>query len=596
MAAKQINMTITASPKAAIAGVRRSVLLPMVVYFCIALGVTIFMLWLYEPLAHAPFLDWDDDRNISANPYYLTGMWKELLRQGYYGLYIPLTSAVWAGLYYWRNGAPEPFRLFNLAMHLLNSAMLLLVLRRLWKVRGSAYLASFVSLLVFAFHPLQVATVAWISGGRDLLAAFWSLLAVLLYFQSSHRSAMKGLATLCFALALLSKPNAAALPLVIALWLWVFEGKGDFVPKVKKLWPSFGLMALWSCFTLGAAYMTYLNQAQAVPKRVPVWFQPIVMLDSFGFLLSQIVWPWPLTADHGRRPDILWNDPSMMIPTLIILAIVIGILVYYQRRSYWAGAFWGWFLLLLPVSGIVPFAFQEISTVADHYHYLPLAFVAGLVFWFVQGIEKQAPWKKGVVIVVAMLGLSVSSWVSQQRIDVWTSNVKFFTAMDQENGQSYSAAIGLGNRACYEFQKFENGLQWFDKALAMRPFDPVATANKIYCLFQMQRFTDIMQFETQLTNPLFVEKLRKHELAALSFVASLGATAARLGDLEKGFNFSCVALNSNPRELAYAKNVETIKNELWKEKNLRVDCLPGKTVREFFSEVAQNIEQSSLTK
>lgn len=140
----------------------------------IALGFVI--LWIYWPLFWAGPLQYDDHSNIFANPHYRDGSLLYLWKYPYYGMYIPVTSTAWSLLHSLGGDAAWPFRIFNLALHALNTVLVFFCLRGFLnrvtsRDERSIFTASFLGAAIFALHPLQMECVAWISGG----AIFWRL-------------------------------------------------------------------------------------------------------------------------------------------------------------------------------------------------------------------------------------------------------------------------------------------------------------------------------------------------------------------------------------------------------------------------------------
>src|SRR3954469_10181913 len=84
------------------------------------IGVCIVVVLVYASLLTAPSLIWDDDLNIFDNAYFVSGPWWALWIKPYFGMYIPLTSTIWAALFHLGHGAVWPFRLLNVALHVIN--------------------------------------------------------------------------------------------------------------------------------------------------------------------------------------------------------------------------------------------------------------------------------------------------------------------------------------------------------------------------------------------------------------------------------------------------------------------------------------------
>src|SRR4051812_46578122 len=156
----------------------------------------------YGTLLRAPYLIWDDDLNVFENPFYLTGTWSKLWTEPFFGLYIPVTSTIWAALFHLGGGAVWPFRVLNIALHLANVALVVAIISavlRRWNLKSSVAVA--IGAAIFALHPQQTAVVSWISGGRDLAATAFALTAVVV--QMSERRHRLIWSTLLFATALL---------------------------------------------------------------------------------------------------------------------------------------------------------------------------------------------------------------------------------------------------------------------------------------------------------------------------------------------------------------------------------------------------------
>ena len=163
------------------------------------IAVLVITAIVYWPALHAQFTNWDDDLHLTANPLFDPPMVHGVGRvwaKGFLGLYIPLSYTVWMFLGYATMPAkpidgdhylrPEVFHAANIVVHLLATAAVWLLLRRLLRRTSEradtpATIAATLGALIFALHPLQVETVAWVSGFRDGLAGCLSVIAVWQY-------------------------------------------------------------------------------------------------------------------------------------------------------------------------------------------------------------------------------------------------------------------------------------------------------------------------------------------------------------------------------------------------------------------------------
>lgn len=181
-------------------------------------GLLLLTLLVYFPALGGHYLAWDDVRHITENPWLTEGRIGLLWTYPYYSLYIPTIYTVWTAIYA-LSDSPVGFHLFNVVLHALNAYLVIRLARRL----QLSPLQQVVAALIFLLHPLQVETVAWISGGRDLLSTTLALTATELLLTST-----KGVwfAFPVFALAVLAKPTIGPWP-VIAFLLFYSQLKNS---------------------------------------------------------------------------------------------------------------------------------------------------------------------------------------------------------------------------------------------------------------------------------------------------------------------------------------------------------------------------------
>jgi hypothetical protein len=526
----------------------------------ILLLVLLATVFLYAELWNTPPLSWDDGSNIFANPYFRMGHWWGVWTEPYYGLYVPITSSVWAALLFLGKGAVWPFRLLNLSLHVANIILVFLILRefmRRWSLPSAVAMG--VALAVFALHPLQVQAVAWLSGARDLLAAFFTLAAVLIYFRFENRLGHAGALAL-FVLSLLSKPNVAVMPAVMVCLEVLLRGRTWWV-ALKRTLP-------WWLAAAGAIVLTQIGQGAHFENTVQWWQRPLLMLDSYRFYLEKLVWPHPLSANYARTPESVLGDGANIWKALLTLAAILGASVWAWRRDRRFLFFGLWFLLLLPVSGLVPFAYENIGGVADHYNYLPLVTVAILLLPILQGLSR---WPVLYVFpLAAVAGLTYTTWA---RLPVWEGDTSFFMDMARMSPDSYNTALGMSVVMCEDIKDYAEGVHWTEKALAKHPNDIMALANQAVCYSRSAQTAKVIEMEYYLAQ-FDREKLALTQPTAYaSFLASLGHAFAEAGKFEEGFRFLCEAYRVLPSEPAHARNLEAGR-VLLRAHGLSTECKP----------------------
>jgi len=251
-------------------------------------------------------------------------------------------------------------------------SLLRLLVKQDWAAAGST--------LIFALHPVQVEAVAWISAMHDLLCGTFALLALRQYLifaagrtpgqgeqaqDGGRRRRRYLLATLFFLLALLSKPEAVAIPLAA----WVLARWSASLPPrdcARTLGPWLAVALLWIPITASP------QTGRSASLFIPLWERPLVAGDALAFYLSKLLLPVNLSVDYGRSPQSVLGHSWGYLTWLIPLAL--GAIVWrLRRRLPWLAASAGLFLaFLLPTLGFVPYVFQNYSTAADRYLYLAL--------------------------------------------------------------------------------------------------------------------------------------------------------------------------------------------------------------------------------
>ena len=470
--------------------------------------------------------------------------------QPHFGLYIPVTSTLWAALLHLGGGATWPFRALNIALHLANvvlvTTMVSAMLRR-WSLSSVTGVA--IAAAIFALHPLQTATVSWISGARDLAAATFALAAFAICNSTRIRHRVPW-SSLLFACALLSKPSVVSVPLALAAYAWWFD-RDRFR---ATLWTAAG----WTVLSLAAVLMTREAQSQMMSIEVPVWHRPFIALDAIGFYLIKTAWPFPLAADYGRRPDLVWSTPSMMLPTIAVAMVAAGALFLAIRRDSRYRVALLWLLILLPVLGVFTSAYQRISTVADHYNYLPLAVVAAVAALAVARSARLAGRGGWIVFGVLVLACSGASWA---RARDWTDNQRFFDDMLKKNPRSFTAVINIAAVQC-DRGNWQLGLATIQQTANLARTDAAFLANETYCLFRGGRFAEVFARQERLRDPRVVASLDSNP-GASSVLANSFAGAFIANDQPlKAFAYLCQAAAVAPQDLDVRQNVQTAREEL----------------------------------
>jgi Flp pilus assembly protein TadD len=444
----------------------------------------------FAQLANHDFVVWDDDKNITENPLVasasldtLPAIWSA----PYQGLFIPVTYTAWSLIASAQEAVqaedkldPAWFHIANLAIHLLNVSLVLLLI---WRLLGRRSLtAAVLGAAIFAFHPLQVEAVAWATGLKDVLSTTLALIALLLYLRQVEISSPATpnssrpfpwrypLAFAFFALALLAKPATMVVPALAVILEVAFYRRSPLrITLLLLVFFAAGAAITW--LTLSAQTTDNL----ALPlETVPLWARPVVALDALGFYLCKTVAPIRLCVDYGHTPTAAFKTlPLLLLGPFALLALLP--FAAPDRRWKYAAAMIVAVAAVAPTLGLVPFAFQAISTVADRYVYLPMLGVALALALLLHYSQKRWPYALAFAVAVALAALSFLQTAH------WKNSFTLFTHTLETNPRSVIAAYNLGLAHSREDSTPE-AIAFYQKAITINPQFQPAYNNLGYVL------------------------------------------------------------------------------------------------------------------
>ncbi|HEX3357449.1 MAG TPA: hypothetical protein VHS31_10800 [Tepidisphaeraceae bacterium] len=411
------------------------------------------------------FAGWDDPENISANPHYdpptirgIAHFWAGPTT----GMYIPLPYTMWGGLaYVARLAEPDPsgsrlnpwvYHTANLLIHLATSLLVLDFLNRITKQRWAAWFGA----AVFAIHPLQVETVAWATGARDLLCVLFIAAGINLLARENLRNAkwIYFAAALATVLACLSKTTGVITPAL----LLVIDVRILHTPWRRAL---AGLSASF-VIAFGFCILGMLVQPPIMEHLAPIWARPLIATDAMTFYLSKLFWPLKLCMDYGRTPDVAiqsrWFFYSWIVPLLA------AIIIWFNRRRVpflVAGALIA-LIGIAPVLGIVSFNFQAYSTVADHYFYPSMLGIAIIIASILE--QSRARWMSAAAIA-AVLAMSVISLIDA---GYWQNVQSLAHHTLEVNPRSFAAYTNLGVDMAHHGDR-DGAIEAYQHAIAANP-------------------------------------------------------------------------------------------------------------------------------
>ncbi len=453
-------------------------------------------------------LSWDDNQHITENEYFQKLTWRSWLHfwgYSYIFLYIPVSynffaCEVWIAQWFPTGDPLQPMNpaVFHIGNVLVHLGCTLAAYRLMFRLTCNAW-AAFLGALLFCVHPFQVESVAWVGETRGTLSTLFSFLAAGLYLryvgvsptegmfadapyeppQRSNRDCWFGL--FCFGLALLSKPSTASLPLILLVIDVVLLRRSSFT-AMRHLIPWFVAAAVITLMTKYYQKDTYMFG----PAVAPWWDRPFIAGDAYAFYLQKLVWPLDMAFDYGRTPHLVRELPGFwrawFLPSVVAL-----ILWLCPRRRIWLGCYAIFIVAILPVSGIVPFLYQSISTTADRYMHVPM-FGFGLMAaaWLATRRSVIGP----LAVASVVLGLLAHRAVDQCRY--WRDDWVVYRHGIDVTPLSYMAHLNLGGRYRKEKQ-YDLALRHFARVLEIRSDYFWANYDRGVCFMALHRYDDAIK-------------------------------------------------------------------------------------------------------
>jgi hypothetical protein len=388
----------------------------------------------YWPSLHGGFI-WDDVLYLRDTPSIhsdegLRSIWFTTESRDYYPL---AYSAYWCEWRLW-HGNTFGYRAINLVLHAAGAVLLW------WLLARSRFDGAWLAALLFAVHPVNVPSVAWICELKNLLAFPLAVLSIVAFqqYERSRRWQLYAAALLCFALALLSKPSVVGLPVVILALVWWQKGELRRI-QCLELVPFFGLATLLGVVTLWFQAHRALGGERILTETFAERFAGAGW--AVWFYLFKAVLPVKLSMLYST-----WRFDGAKLFAYVPSCLLLGIVVCLWLRRKTLGALLSaaicYVALLFPVLGFFDQGYFAYARVADHWQYFALPVICvGIVSFILRlGSHGRSFRVSALLVIYGLFG--AASWY---RAHAFESDEALWQQTISDNPQAWLAHYQFAN-------------------------------------------------------------------------------------------------------------------------------------------------------
>jgi tetratricopeptide (TPR) repeat protein len=489
-----------------------------------------FLLFIATFIAYQPAWNgtpiWDDDGHITKPELRsLSGfahIWTQLgATQQYYPL---MHSIFWLEYHLWGDSTLG-YHLVNILLHFFSALLLVCILRRL-AIPGAWFVAA-----VFALHPVQAESVAWISELKNTLSGVFFLSTILVYlkFDSERKRKLYIIAIGLFILGLMSKSVIATLPVALLVIIWWKQGKINWKNDVIPLLPFFAVGIASGLFTSWVE-RKFIG-AQGNEFNFTIIERCLIAGRVTWFYLSKIFLPMDLIFIYPRWTvsQTIWWQYLFPFATLILMG---ALWISRNRSRAPLSAFLFFSALLFPVLGffnVYPFRF---SFVADHFQYLacigPIVILSVWIFGLLKGSLRS------VICAAILLTLGALTW---KQSETYSDAETLYRTTIKKNPACWMAYNNLG-KLLAENGRMDGVMSDFQMALKINPAYQEAHYNLGIVLAKMGRTDEaVAQYRKAI-------EIKPDYSDAYN---NLGLLVAGMGQIDEAIGYYRKSLEIKPR-------------------------------------------------
>ena len=473
--------------------------------YYLAGSVSLITFLVYLAALRNDFVSWDDGAYVYENPH-ISSVNAAFFKWAFFDFYSynwhPLTwlshaldYAVW-GL------NPLGHHLTSIILHAVNTFVVVFLVMRLsktvkltpglplWQDERTTLITAGVTGLLFGLHPVHVESVAWVSERKDLLCAFFYLLGIMAYTNFVRSVTAEAaqiklsrfinkhyLLTLAFfVLALLSKPMAVSLPVILLLLDWFPYNR---ICSFKTGWFALIEKLPFLAFSLISSIVTVLAQksegAISSIEILPLSTRVLVGVKALTAYLWKIVLPLNLVPFYPYPKEVSLVSWEYLFAVGLAIGLTGVCIVMIRKQKFWLEV-WGYYgVTLLPVLGIVQVGGQSM---ADRYMYLPslgpfliIGSSAAWIWGRAGSLKKWGQSIKVLSVAAAVTLLVLLSYKTVMQIGVWKNSIVFWDYVIEKEPDNFADAYVNRGRTFEKMGRSDRALSDYDRAIALAPFD-----------------------------------------------------------------------------------------------------------------------------
>lgn len=489
----------------------------------------------YGRVLHAGFI-WDDEMHVTQNPAIVGPLGLADIWTSRAARYFPLTlTTFWVEHALW-GLKPLPYHLVNVLVH--GSCAILL-----WRaLRGMRVRGAWLGAALWALHPVQAETVAWITELKNTQSCLFYLLAVIFFVRwlraegqdsPGSRPWDYALVLASAAMAMASKSSTVVLPLVLCACAWWMSGRWRW-RYLTALLPVFLMSIASSALSLWTQHLEGANDpawARALPERIAV------AGNVAWFYIGKLLWPSPLVFIYPRW-HVDWTHAAAYLPSAAACAALA--ILWLNRGGRLRPVFFSfvyYLLALLPVLGLADQYFWRYSFVGDHFQYLasigPLALAGAAITTALRNPRKGMPVLAPLCCGALLAALAV---MTARECPKYHDSESLWRSTIAANPGAWMAHNNLGAVLMHS-GRVDEAVEHFRRSLELQPGNAAAHANLADALFRVGRTDEAL---------MHFGKALELDPGNIATETDLGVALLQLGRIEEAISHLQRALGTNP--------------------------------------------------